>query len=273
MQSQGIPRTTLAVTLALSSWLIVAGAARAVDGVIEINQVRAEAGGINGDLADDPPGFPVTITESGSYRLSSSLTVSDVNTTAIVITAFRVMIDLNGFNIRGPVRCSGWSGGVTCDGSGSGSAIVGYYSTVIKNGFIRGFGSDGISMPQVGGRVIDMDVGMNAGTGIVVTDGSRVINTSSILNFGSGIEGARDCLLSGNTVRGNRLYGILAGQGSYVSRNVVRGNGNVGLRADSALVGYASNVLISNHLGDAHPQVEGGTDLGGNLCGSPPACP
>ena len=47
--------------------------ALAVDGVIEINQARAMAGGIT---AGDNPGFPVNLTESGSYRLTSDLTVA-----------------------------------------------------------------------------------------------------------------------------------------------------------------------------------------------------
>ena len=52
-----------------------------VDGVVYIDQNRAAAGGITpGDLA----GFPVTIAQSGSYRLSGNLTVPDLNTTAIV---------------------------------------------------------------------------------------------------------------------------------------------------------------------------------------------
>ena len=42
----------------------------AVDGVIEINQARALAGGVLGDAIRDPPGFPVTIDRSGSYRLT-----------------------------------------------------------------------------------------------------------------------------------------------------------------------------------------------------------
>ena len=79
------------------SWL--ASPALAVDGVVEINQARAEAGGVT---ATDTPGFPVTIDQSGSYRLTGNLTVSSATTEAIEVRDDRVTIDLNGFSIVGP---------------------------------------------------------------------------------------------------------------------------------------------------------------------------
>ena len=53
--------------------LALATPAFGVDGVIEISQARALAGGIN---PVDTPGFPITIDQSGSYRLTSDLNVS-----------------------------------------------------------------------------------------------------------------------------------------------------------------------------------------------------
>jgi len=44
--------------------------AGAVDGVIEINQAKAKAGAVT---AGDTPGFPVTISAAGSYRLTGDL--------------------------------------------------------------------------------------------------------------------------------------------------------------------------------------------------------
>ncbi len=70
--------------IALASLLLLglAGTARAVDGVILIDQSKAMAGNIT---PGDAPGFPVTISQPGSYRLSSNLDVSKFgpNTTAI----------------------------------------------------------------------------------------------------------------------------------------------------------------------------------------------
>src|SRR5882672_11227351 len=89
----------------------------AVDGVVLIDQNRALAGNIT---PGDAPGFPVTISQSGSYRLSGNLTVSDVNTSAIQITGENVSLDLNGFAILGPVVCTAPVDTTVCNGSGTG---------------------------------------------------------------------------------------------------------------------------------------------------------
>src|SRR5438093_8400021 len=74
----------------------------ALDGVVLINQNAALAGNVT---PGDTPGFPVTISVTGSYKLSGNLTVPDANTTAILINADDVTIDLNGFSIIGPTVC------------------------------------------------------------------------------------------------------------------------------------------------------------------------
>src|SRR5437660_10259917 len=84
----------------------------------------------------DTPGFPVTISQPGSYRLSSNLTVPDANTTAILITSDNVTLDLNGFSIMGPVfclhstppgqifRCGPVGFGVGVSSTGSGTTVL-----------------------------------------------------------------------------------------------------------------------------------------------------
>ena len=63
-------RRALLTTLVCGAWLASPAPALAVDGVIEINQARALAGGVTpGDTA----GFPVSLNDSGSYRLTSDL--------------------------------------------------------------------------------------------------------------------------------------------------------------------------------------------------------
>src|SRR6185312_10998222 len=76
----------------------------AVDGVTLIDQTHALAGNIT---PGDTPGFPITISQPGSYRLTGNITVPDAHTTAIDITADFVTIDLNGFSIIGPLNCTG----------------------------------------------------------------------------------------------------------------------------------------------------------------------
>src|SRR5262245_43423647 len=74
----------------------------AANGVVLIDQDRALAGNVT---LGDAPGFPVTISQSGSYRLSGNLTVTNVDTTVIQVTADAVTLDLNGFSIIGPAIC------------------------------------------------------------------------------------------------------------------------------------------------------------------------
>ena len=79
--------------------LALATSAIASDGVLEINQTCA---GQTGCFAGDAAGFPVTISASGSYRLTSNLTVPNENTEGIVVSANDVGIDLT--NSRSSVR-------------------------------------------------------------------------------------------------------------------------------------------------------------------------
>src|SRR5438477_12305218 len=92
-------------TVSLTILTTLAFPVYAVDGVVLINQNAALAGNVT---PGDTPGFPVTISVSGSYKLSGNLTVPDANTSAIQISADYVTIDLNGFSIIGPTVCSGF---------------------------------------------------------------------------------------------------------------------------------------------------------------------
>src|SRR5438552_8329198 len=120
---------TLAVVTALAIPMY------AVDGVVLINQSTALAGNVT---PGDAPGFPVTISVSGSYKLSGNLTVPDADTTAIRITAEDVTVDLNGFSIIGPTVCLGFP--VTSSSRiGFGADIASDRSnTTVLNGTIRG---------------------------------------------------------------------------------------------------------------------------------------
>src|SRR5882724_6466568 len=99
--------------------IVIALPTYAVDGVVLINQAAALAGNVT---PGDMPGFPVTISAPGSYRLSGNLTVPNANTTAIELTADNVSIDLNGFSNIGPVVCSGVPV-TSCGPTGTGSGI------------------------------------------------------------------------------------------------------------------------------------------------------
>lgn len=220
--------------------LTLAGPALAVDGVIEINQAKAAVGGVT---TGDAPGFPVSITQSGSYRLTSDLTVG-ASLGGISVAAENVTLDLNGFTIFGG------GGAFFSDGIG-----VGQMNVEVRNGTVRGFSRHGIFT--------------NASTHYV-----RVIGVRSISNALAGIElQGQANLVDGCTALNNGNSGIRALDGSLVINSVARGNTIFGLSL-SATTGYRSNVLTGNNGGDANPQVgSGGLQLGSNVCGSDLVCP
>jgi hypothetical protein len=80
----------LAATFAIST----AADARAV--VVLITQAKAMAGDVT---PGDAPGFPVSITRPGSYRLTTNLRTS--SGPAVEIVADNVSLNLNGFSIIG----------------------------------------------------------------------------------------------------------------------------------------------------------------------------
>ena len=149
--------SAVAVSLALSLWL--APRVEAVDGVVLIDQNRALAGNVT---PGDFPGFPVTISRPGSYRLSGNLEVTDPDITAIEITADHVTLDLNGLSIQGPLdRCSGflkpaWCSSASLRGSGIEAHTAGrtepdHSNVAVLNGTVRAMGHFGVSLDNCPG--------------------------------------------------------------------------------------------------------------------------
>lgn len=137
-------RQIIASSFALSMLLVLTAPLAASDGVIEINQAKAIAGGVS---AGDAPGFPVTIDTPGSYLLTGELSVTDADTTVIAIESSDVTLDLNGFTVRGPNSCFHGSSQIQCSVTGIGYGIwvaASYRSIVIRNGTVSGAPYSGI---------------------------------------------------------------------------------------------------------------------------------
>lgn len=112
---------TYPIPIQLLLLLALARPALAVDGVLEINQVCA----VNtGCFPGDAPKYPVTISSSGSYRLTSNLFGIGANTDGIVVEKSYVTIDFNGFAIQGVGIGSGTGNGVA--GGGIDGAFAGF---------------------------------------------------------------------------------------------------------------------------------------------------
>ena len=180
----------------------------AVDGVVLIDQNRALAGNVT---PGDAPGFPVTISVPGSYRLSGNLMVPDAHTSAISITADHVTIDLNGFSIIGPTVCTGRPvtacNPTTSDNSGHGVDGGSQNNVTVLNGSVSGMGGFGISLLGIGGSVEKVHADNNH-LGIALRFGT-VSGSISIANFTYGISCA-NATCTGNVARGNGSAGILA---------------------------------------------------------------
>jgi hypothetical protein len=211
------------------AWVASAGA---VDGTIEINQAKVlAAGGFPYTICGSPP--PACDSDgaiSGSYRLTSNLTVSSTSTDAIDVSVSHVTIDLNGFAIVGPGGSTSTSDGI--NGSASGAFTV-------ENGTVTGFNID-IYTANYGivrnVHATGSHVGIKAGTGNVISGNTADANgTAGIYCVGSG------CAIYGNTVVNNTVNGIFA--------------------ADNT-TGYGSNVVYNNGT-----DVTGATSMGNNVVG------
>jgi hypothetical protein len=249
--SRRLRHPALALTL-----LAAAGPTFAADGVIEINQARALAGGIT---AGDAPGFPITLSQSGSYRLSGNLQVASPSIDAIQVTANDVTIDLGGFSIIGPATCSGVGSTLLCGPTGAGEGIDvsgAADGTTVRNGTIRGMGGAAMVL-GLDGRAENVRATRNASGGIDVFEGSVVACTVSRNAGPAGIMSGgliRDNVVSQNLGDGIQSNGAVVG-------NVVRGNGGVGASlAPIAL--FSGNQFFANTGGS----VSGGKATGGNAC-------
>lgn len=233
-------------------FLTLSARALAGDGVLEINQSCATQGGC---FPGDAPGFPVTITQSGSYRLTGNLTLP-LDTTAIDITASAVVVDLGGFAITGPNTCSGspilgctvnfgnpgiranrsGQSGVTIrDGSISGmggeaietrNADVSSTATVVEDVFVTSNGGNAAIQVGALSRVSRCRVNQNRYYGILVGVFSLVDENILYANGASGVvfEGTGGGEALRNQMRFNRITGIEAPVGTITRENVISAN-------------------------------------------------
>jgi hypothetical protein len=190
--------------------------ALAVDGVVLIDQARALAGNVT---PGDAPGFPVTISLPGSYRLSSNLTVP-ATTNGIDIASDHVTLDLNGFQIAG----------TNGDGAAVRTASGGLRMIAVRNGGVTNF-SIGISLGAAfGAEVTQIRAFDNATTGISVGPHSIVTGSTATGND-RGISIGAGSLASGNNVFENDSLGLqLAANGTAINNIASRNRSGTGIR-------------------------------------------
>lgn len=232
-----------------------AHAARATDGVVPIDQARALSGGVS---VGDDPGFPITITTPGSYRLVGNLSVGTPNVNSIDVTVPGVVLDLNGFTIAGPVACTGQGSKKSC-GQGSSYGIRSADRVTVRNGEVHGF-----QVCVHSGRTAQLsELSItHCGTAVEVYRASRV-ERNRIENVYVGIQSVGS-QIEANSVNDTGANGINAFAGSMVIGNRVTNTGAYALFADYGVdrSGHGRNAFLANRSGP----VQGGTQMEPNLC-------
>lgn len=207
--------------------LFIAANALAVDGVIEISQAGAEAGGIT---PDDDPGFPVTVSEEGSYVLTSNLEVP-ADSDGIHITSPQVTLDLNGFTISG-------QGGERGTGVYAFTpSLMAVNQITVRNGEVCGMGEEGI------------EVGSNS-----CIEGIRAIR-----NDGNGIKADSSCRITGNIANYNGITGITVDEQCTIDENIAEANGSHGIAFSN------STVTCNNAIRNEENGINGGGVIQGNV--------
>ena len=235
----------------------------ASDGVLEINQACALSGCFSGDA----PSFPVTIDGNAgtSYLLTSSLLVPNENTTAILITAGGVSLDLNGFSIRGITNCNFLPYAV-CAPVGNGHGVSGLGSTLVRNGTVSGMGGYGLDLgfDSVAESVRALYNGLG---GVQLGPGSSARAVTANANGGSGLNisfrgGAYSTIATNNNVSGIRV-----GEGSIVRDSVVNSNGMHGIECSDDCLATANEVTRNFGAGFLGPNdcLVGVLAYGGNM--------
>jgi hypothetical protein len=240
-------KSKFALVILVGVAVLCAVPAFAVDGQILINQSTVMAAG----------GFPYKITQSGSYKLSGNLVVP-ANTNGIEINAGNVMLDLNGFTIRGPVVCDPSRTAVTCSGGTSGTGVLGsYQGMTVKNGFITGMGTAGIILGSSANLVEEIAATQN-GTGIQMAGIIRRCNASFNGSFGIFIVGG---VAENNETDSNGTTGIVALDAAVIG-NESGFNIGFGLGVTQSI--YGGNALDNNFGGTV--ESFGATSQNNNYC-------
>jgi hypothetical protein len=246
--------SSLALARTLALFILATGPASAQ--VVTITQSSAVAGNVT---PGDRPGFPVSLTRPGSYRLGSDLE-GPTDKNVILVTNAPITIDLNGFSIKG-----GYNGIQSLSAE----------TLAVRNGTITGAKRVGILAGDSGqGWVIENVRIFHCGTDGINSNQRLMVTGSTIIeNDGSGIVAEGGALIEGNLISANGSYGVKLSSG-LVLGNMISGNGRFGISAGSAATtGYGNNYLAGNSNFAGGPgQVTGSLiPLQPNACS--PACP
>lgn len=243
------------VALAACAPWPMAGPLSAADGVgpsIAVDAARAQSGGIT---RGDAPGFPVTLSTPGHYRLVADLVVP-ANQTGVVIAAAGVTLDLNGFSIRALPACA--SEDAACRAIPHASAHGVHVraqggQAVVRNGLVRGFAGTGVVV-DTAARVEDLEISDNAASGLHAnTSATQAVQVHRVMALRNGMDG----------------FWLQTGR---VAQSRAEGNGRHGF-ALGALMQWDECFAQGNRDvdGDALPDASGSPAIAGTVAATPDA--
>ena len=179
--------------------------------------------------------LPFTISQPGSYYLTTNLTGSAGVTNGITITAGSVTLDLMGFELVG--------------GTGDGILVSGNRTNLaIRNGTVRKWTGNGVAASDAFNSQFEalrashngVD-GLRAGVGCSFTRCTATANTNVGMVVSDGGQ------ISGCTATANR-YGIAAGIACVISDCTATGNTGAGISVDEGST--ISGCTASDNIGD-----------------------
>jgi parallel beta-helix repeat protein len=157
----------------------------------------------------------------GSYYLTGNIQ-GEANKHGIKIASGGVFLDLSGFRVLGV--------GQSLDGI-SFTAPTTARSVSVVNGTVAFWGGDGVELSGkvTSCRVQGLLVSNNGGDGIVVAEGSVVLDCSSSENTDEGIVAGAASTIRGCSARVNGGIGLVGGTGGTISDCSAVGNGQQGI--------------------------------------------
>lgn len=244
--------------------LLCANAPAFAAGEVLLTQAAAITGGVT---PGDAPGYPITLSQPGSYQLAGNLTFTAG--VGIEVTSPSVTIDFKGFLL-----------------DGSGTADVGVAGN-LDQAVVRGGSITGVKFNAINGddswTVENMQISGNGSFGSVARavflgNDSRVLNSTIVGNLGTGITCFVACVIRGNVVSDNTEIGIYVLRNGLVLGNTITKNGGYGVLAGifstiHRVTGYGNNTIVQNGARSFGEQAENLNPLNPNACRPVSGCP
>ena len=230
------------ICLAILFVVGVAQSASAMETEVALNDDMAIKGGV---MPGDAPGYPITITHSGRYRLTSNL-YPPGEISGIEIKSGGVTIEFDGFMLSGRAEAD------------FGIFGPGVNNVMIMNGFIEGFKNPAI-IGHDAWIVENMRIAYN-NYGIKLENYARVLRSTITWNAAYAINCGNYCHVEGNVISDN--YEAVHIDSGTVLGNTIMHNKTFGIIANSASskIGFGNNTLLFNNFmgaGGGNAQVHG----------------